>query len=1145
MSGLKEYNGCYCESEYEYAFIGFLEAEGWEYSSGNNISRVTKRDILIANDFKKFVADTNLDLTEDEVTQIYDSVRLVGAETDFATLHKVYNWMVNGVQFTPQDGIARMIPLINFEKDIDKNIFRVVNQFIVEYTNNGQKVNRRPDVILFVNGMPLCIVELKNPADANATIYDAWEQINIRYWRDIPHLLHYCPLACISDGVKTRLGTVRTPYEHFYAWRRVNDGDIVSTLPFAETETMIKGVYSPERFLEIFRDYIYFQDSIYDSDEVEIVCRYPQFFATKLLKQSIVNSIVTKSGKGGTYFGATGCGKTYTMAFLARQLSLRCTDIPEIGSPTIILIVDRDELQKQGSKLFTKSTEFLNIGEVSVVKNRTQLRQELGTRQSGGFYICTIQKFCDREDDKIGLINARQNIICFSDEAHRTQLEHSKKIQFSKDADANMKAMVSKPYAKVLKEAFPQATLVGFTGTPIAETYQTFGDEIDRYTMDQAVADGLTVSIKYHPRITKVLLDKKKVKEIENYYKKCADDGATYEDIEASKKAMSSMEVILEEPSRLERLAKDIHDHYVSACAGDPDRIQKAMVVCSNRKIAYALLKKFNHQYPEWFEEKKVPDDVYVTEEERKELKPIPFIAMVSSVGSNDEEEMYNHLGGVKNSRRSEELDIAFKQEKSNFRIAIVVDMWITGFDVPCLTYLYNDKPLKKHLLIQTISRVNRKYPGKEFGMIIDYIGIRDNMREAMKVYGGDTSVAPTSDDVEQATSAFREEIEVLKNMFIGYDLTPFLNQECDPIDRYKLLAKAAEYVFASTQELQSVGKRGLQTVSFKTYFLNTVKRMRIAFDICQPSGYLGEEESALAQCFMAIAGFVRKMSGTSEVDTETMNRAVSKMVEEALKYNQVESVLESGEEEDIFSPEYFEKLSDVKMPATKLELLVKILHKQIKEYGKVNQLAAKSFQEMLEKTIAEYHERRKHLSAEEAGETQEQASEDIIKIATEQALAILRQMNENRESFRKVGLTFEEKAFYDILVSLRTRYKFEYGTDKEIDGVAINNECKNLAKKVKEIIDTKSSFADWLNNQNVRNQLKLEIKICLVKNGYPPQYSPEVFNKVMEQVENFEEYSGAKDIRKERKGSEKTYQYGVDSNISMVAEKSVPYGKS
>ena len=429
--------------------------------------------------------------------------------------------------------------------------------------------------------------------------------------------------------------------------------------------------------------------------------------------------------------------------------------------------------------------------------------------------------------------------------------------------------------------------------------------------------------------------------------------------------------------------------------------------------------------------------------------------------------------------------------------------------------------------------------------MVIDYIGIRDNMREAMKLYGGDTSVAPTSDDVEQATSVFREKLEVLKNMFIGYDLTPFINLECDPLDRYRLLSKAGEYVFTSTQELKSEGKNGSQTLSFKTYFLNTVKRMRMAFDICQPSGYLGEEESALAQCFMAIAGFVRKMNGTSDVDADSMNRTVSKMVEEALKYNQVESVLESGEEEDIFSPEYFEKLSDVKMPATKLELLVKMLRKQIKEYGKVNRLAAKTYQEMLEKTIAEYHERRKHLSAEEAGEAQEQTSEDIIKIATEQALAILKEMNENRESFRKIGLTFEEKAFYDILISMRDQYNFEYGTDKEVDSVIVNDKCKELAKKIKDIIDTKSSFADWLNNQNVRNQLKLDIKICLVKNGYPPQYSPEVFNKVMEQVENFEEYSGTEGIGSEATTSGKIYEYAPEYKVMMVAEDSSTYGDS
>ena len=1105
MGKLKEFNGIYCESDYEYAFIELLKREGWKYLSGKAVKRLKKTDILIVDDFVEFISSTNKTLTYDEIQQIFDTVRLVGSESDFETLHKVYNWLVDGIQFIPNDGLPQMVKLIDFEHP-ERNIFRLVNQLEIEYTSQGQKTSRIPDVLLYVNGIPLCITELKNPTDARATIYNAWEQINIRYWRDIPHLLHYCPLACISDGVKTRLGTVRTPYEHFYAWRRVNDGDEITTSPFAETEAMIKGVYSPKRFLELFRDYIYFQDSIYDAEEVEIVCRYPQFFATRRLKQSIVKSVEEKSGKGGTYFGATGCGKTFTMAFLARQLSLRCTDIEAIGSPTIILIVDRDELQKQGAKLFTKSKEFLNLGEVSVVKDRAHLRQELGARQSGGFYICTIQKFCDREEDKIGLINDRQNIICFSDEAHRTQLEHAKKIRFSHDTDENMKAMLSKPYAKVLREAFPQATFVGFTGTPIAETYQTFGDEIDRYTMDQAVADGLTVSIKYHPRIAKVLFDTEKIKEIEEYYKKCADDGATVEDIVASKRAMSSMEVILGEPSRLERLATDIHDHYTAACDSDPGRIQKAMIVCSNRKIAYDLLTTFKKQYPEWFIEKKSADEIDITEEELKSLTPMPFIAMVASVGSNDPEEMYDYLGGVKNNKRSEMLDMAFKQDKSNFRIAIVVDMWITGFDVPTLTYLYNDKPLQKHLLIQTISRVNRKYPGKEFGMVIDYIGIRNNMREAMKIYGGNVSVAPTSDDVEQATNVFRDHLGMLKALFIEYDLTVFINPQSDSVARYRALTNAAEYVFSSTTLLNVDGSGSVQKVSFKTYFLKLVKRMRTAYDICQPSGELGEEESSLAQCFMAIAGLIRKMSGTSDIDADIMNRTVEKMVTEALQYSNVESVLDNGEEEDIFSPEYFEKLSDVKLPATKLEVLIKMIRKEIKEYGKTNRLAAQSFQEMLEKTIEEYHERRKTLSAEEASDAQKHAVNDIIASITKQALEILQQLNESRDSFRKMGLTFEEKAFYDILIALRDQYNFEYGIDEEKDGVVINNKCKILAQKVKEIIDTKSSFADWLNNENVRNQLKLDIKICLVKNGYPPQYSPEVFTKVMEQVENFEE---------------------------------------
>ena len=1105
MAKLKNMNGHFVESDYENALITFLEKEGWVYIFGENIPRTNRKEVLYMDDLYAYLSRIYPSLATEDIRKIADNIRLVGAESDFATLHKVYSWMVDGMQYTTETGEPMTIFPIDFATPTN-NTFRVINQFTVDYVNNGETKNRRPDVLLYINGIPVCVIELKSPSDANATIYDAWEQINIRYWRDIPALLHYCPLACISDGVKTRLGTVRTPYEHFYAWRRVEDGDQVTTGAFDEVMTMVKGVYRPERFLEIFRDYIYFKDRNYDNEETEIVCRYPQFFATRLLRESIIRSVQSKSGKGGTYFGATGCGKTYTMAFLARQLALRCTD--EIGSPTILMIVDRDDLQKRGAKLFTKSAEFLNLGEVVTVPTRKRLRTELAARESGGFYICTIQKFCDRKEDPVGLINERSNIICFSDEAHRTQIEGSRRIRFSEDANENMRAMISKPYAKVLREALPNATFVGFTGTPIAETYQTFGNEIDRYTMDQAVADGLTVPIKYHPRIAKVLLNQEKVKEIEAYYSRCAEEGSTNEDIAKSKEAMSSLEVLLDEPERLDKLAVDIHDHYTAAVANDPDRVQKAMIVCSNRKIAFDLLMKFKEHYPEWFELRKTPESVNATREELSKLSEMPTIAMVASVSRNDEAEMYNYLGGVKNDEYADKCDAAFKQPLSNFRIVIVVDMWITGFDVECLTYMYNDKPLQKHTLIQTISRVNRKYPGKEFGLIIDYIGIRDQMLEARKIYGGTNTLAPNEDDIEQATAIFREHLEILKILFREYDLAPFLDVNTDAATRYMLLAKAAEYVFTSTQILNSVNKDGKNTkkVTFKTYFLQEVKRMRKAYDICQPSGELGEEESALAQCFMAVAGMVYKMNGTDAPDTDTMNRRVAKMVEEALKYNNVESILEEGEEMDIFGPEFTERLEDIKMPASKLETLIKLLRHQITEYGKTNQVAAKKFQELLEATIKQYHERRKFLSEQEAGVTQEATAESIIKKATEQAMGILKEMNADRESFRKLGLTFEEKAFYDILIHSKENNDFAYGEDKTVDGIVVNDKCMMLARKIREIIDAKSSFADWLNNQRVRDQLKQDIKICLVKNGYPPQYTPEVFREVMAQVENFKE---------------------------------------
>ena len=1081
----------YHESDYEAAFMAMLEAQKWQLLSGNDMPRTNPTEAIYADDAEKFLTQNYPELTHNDIHRIIDILRLTDGETKFSAMHKIHTMLTDGINFRPEGSNESVtVRMIDFDRP-DENIFRAVNQLSIQYRDNGQTSTRRPDILLYVNGIPLCIIELKNPiGDNDKAIHDAWKQICGRYWRDIPGLLKFCPLACISDGVKTRLGTVRTPYEHFYAWRKVNEGDEISRAGYNETDSMIRGVLSPARLIEIYRDYVCFQDEIHDREECVIVCRYPQYFASKLMARSIAESVLNGGGKGGTYFGATGCGKTYAMMFLARQLALRTEGV---GSPTIIMIVDREDLQKQGADLFTKCQDFLCLGTAEVVRSRNHLRDELSRRESGGFYICTVQKFCDG----MGELNTRSNIICFSDEAHRTQLERAKAIRFSKD---NKAAYLSKSYAQTLHEAFPNATFAGFTGTPVQATYDTFGKEVDRYTMDIAVADGLTVPIKYHPRITRVTLDHEKAGEIEEYYRLCADEGATPQDIAASKKAMSSMEVLLSEPSRLERLADDIHAHYTASLANEPKRVQKAMITCSSRKTAYRLLKIFERKYPEWFAEKKCREGINPPPEILRWLEDMPFIAMIASNATDDDRDMYEYLGGLSNNSRNDKFAAMFKNDNSNFSVAIVVDMWITGFDVPSLTYMYNDKPLEKHILIQTISRVNRRYPGKDYGLIIDYIGIRDNMREAVKLYGGEANIADSPDDAEKAKRLFAEQLIILRNMFTGYDLSPFLDSSVDPVKRYALLLKAAEYVFASHEKfsVNTNGGKGVKSVMFREYFTAHVRILRAAYDICQPSGILDDADSYLAQCFMAVAAIVRKMNGTTEIDADTMNKRVEKMLEEALKYSKVESVLEAGNVEDIFSPDYMAGIEGIHMPATRLEILVKMLKRAINDYRKDNMIAAKRFADLLEATIKEYHERRNAAGTDES-------AVNIIAVITERVKQIIAAMKLDRDSFKALDITFEEKAFYDILIYLRDEYGFEYGEDVAAsENVKVNEMCKALAKTMKAIIDAPAEFSSWLGNQIVRDKLKFDIKVCLVKNGYPPKYSPEVFRKVMEQVENF-----------------------------------------
>ena len=457
-------------------------------------------------------------------------------------------------------------------------------------------------------------------------------------------------------------------------------------------------------------------------------------------------------GKGGTYFGATGCGKTYTMLFLARLMMLRRT--AELGNPTVVILVDREELDTQTSELFVMAKRFLHEEDVRSIESRQDLSETLRGRPSGGVYVTTIQKFCEGT----GLLSERSSIVCISDEAHRTQTGVGSRLKQTEEG-----VFTRFGFAHYLREGLPNATYVGFTGTPVDETLAVFGPVADRYTMKQSSDDGITVRIAYEPRLARVQLSDAETRKIEEYYARCEDEGANPEQVEESKRAMSAMAVILRNPERLSKLAADLVEHYESLCAEQPGIVKKAMVVCSDRMHAWDLYKEILKVRPDWGAPRKAEDESRLTKEQLEELKELPKVNLVATCGKDDPKELWD-LCGTKEHRST--LDEQFKNDDSNFRIAVVCDMWITGFDVPSLFVMYIDKPLQRHTLIQTISRVNRVFDGKDKGLVVDYIGIKENMMKALKTYGGDDQ--GSIDQLSVTLGIFRNHLAMVDDLMNG-----------------------------------------------------------------------------------------------------------------------------------------------------------------------------------------------------------------------------------------------------------------------------------------------------------------------------------------------------------------------------------------
>jgi type I restriction enzyme R subunit len=1039
----------FTEEKLEQAFTELLGNENYPHQSGNSIVRSTD-EVLLEDDLMQYLLSQyqSNGLTVNEAKSIILQLKALPASDLYESNKTIMKWLADGFTLKREDRNQKdfQVYLIDYS-DQNNNLFKFVNQ--LEITGAEKRI---PDGIIYINGLPVVVFEFKSAIREEATIHDAFVQLTVRYRRDIPELFKYNAFCVISDGVNNKAGSFFAPYDFFYAWRRVaglaKDVDGIDSM-----FTLVQGMLHHNRLRDIIRNFIYLPDSSKKNEK--IVCRYPQYYAARALFDNIKKVQRPKgNGKGGTYFGATGCGKSFTMLYLSRLLMKS----EYFESPTIILITDRTDLDDQLSEQFTNAKHFIGDNTIVSVESRAHLRELIQGRQSGGVFLTTIHKFT--EDTQ--LLTERSNVICISDEAHRSQINLDQKIKVTEKG-------VTKTYgfAKYLHDSLPNATYVGFTGTPVDGTLEVFGKVVDAYTMTESVKDEITVRIVYEGRAAKVALNNSELEKIENYYQEAAEAGANEYQIEQSKEETAKMNAILGDPKRLKTLAEDFVVHYDKRVSEGATVKGKAMFVCSSREIAYVFYKKVIALRPEWNEIRAAEEGAELSEKDRLELKPIERIKMIMTRGQDDDETLYKLLG-TKDHRK--ELDRQFKNEKSNFKIAIVVDMWLTGFDVPFLDSIYIDKPIQQHNLIQTISRVNRNYEGKNKGLVVDYIGIKKQMNLALAHYNkGDKD---NFEDIEESLIIVRNHLDLLARLFQKFDSSKYFNGST--LQQLNTLNNAAEYVQL--------------TKDIETRFMGFVKRLKAAYDICVGSEKLTQKERDDTHFYLAVRSIVFKLTKGSAPDTAQMNARVREMIKEALASDGVEEIFKLGDdnqsEQDIFDEDYLAKIDKIKMPNTKIKLLQQLLAKVIGEMKKVNKVRGVDFTKKMQALVERYNQR----------DENDILRSEVYEEMAEQLTNLIWEVHKEFKSGDILGIDFEEKAFYDILNELCAKYDFRYPQDKLIE----------LAKAVKDLVDGQAKFPDWNKREDIKSALKVGLILLLDEFGYPPVERDEVYVEIFEQAENF-----------------------------------------
>ncbi|MDK2951463.1 MAG: type restriction enzyme subunit [Kosmotogales bacterium] len=998
----------FTEDSFEKAVIELFRDElGYEYLYGPDIER-SPNEVILKDIFEERLRFINPNADDKAIEETLRKVYKIDHPNSIENNKIFHEYLTSGVSVNYyKDGVkSDHLWLVDF-KNTSSNQFTICNQFTV--WDVGKK---RPDIIVFVNGLPLVLMELKSGSREDVGTTEAYLQLK-NYMKAIPKIFTYNSFSVISDLVNTKAGTITAEEDRYMRWKSV-DGNYKDTriVPFG---TLFRGMFDKKRFLNILENFILFLENK-DEEPIKILSAYHQFFAVNKAIDSTLKA-VDSDGRAGVFWHTQGSGKSLSMVFYASILE------DMLKNPTIVVITDRNDLDDQLFGTFSTATSHLRQTPVQAA-GRKNLKELLNGREAGGIIFTTMQKFEEDTD----MLSDRKNIVIIADEAHRSQYGLQAKVD-------SKTGKLKYGMAKYIRDALPNASFIGFTGTPIdskdRSTREIFGNYIDIYDMTQAVQDEATKPIYYESRVMQLKLDKSIMDKIDKKYEEMARQAEPYI-IAKSQQELGQMEAILGAEETVNELCKDIISHYEERkhiLEG------KAMIVAYSRNIAMKIYNKLLELRPDYKDK----------------------LGIVMTRNNQDPDEWYDLIG---DKRDRDELGRKFKDPKSELKICIVVDMWLTGFDVPCLNTMYIYKPMHSHTLMQAIARVNRVYGDKEGGLVVDYVGIASALKQAMNDYTKrDRDNYSNNEISETALRKFREELEICRDLMYGLDYSGFFGK----IDlvRANLIADGMNYILADE------GK--------KRIFLRESTALKQAASLCLSRQTEREKEEAAY--FEAIRSGINKIEMPGKLSLRKINETINKLLKESIHSEGVINVFEDKPEFSIFNEEYLDSLRKIKQKNLAAELLKKLLADEIKIYKRTNLVKSEKFSERMDRLMKSY--RNKQISNAEV-------IEELLKLADE--------IKKANEEGKELGLNVEEMAFYDAITKPENIKDF-YSNEQ-------------LIKMTHELTDTlrKSRTIDWQLKRQARSKMSKMIKRLLKKYGYPPEEQKNALDLVLKQAETMNE---------------------------------------